>query len=208
MKNIFQIKEDAHTKIKKRGQIFVRMAAQAIDSLTELPDSSESLPGFIHSYHGFHAEVFPFDNSQWVDNPNYKPGLTSEEYNKPENLAVDAGFHKIEVVTPMCRVCAVEIQDQYDECAGEPETWNLEMIPQDLFLSGTEPEIIEFFKERFKERVEREERNKFDSKWCNLFYNYTPQELIDCANAMMNVPADFNGAQRQEWLLNKMKESK
>ena len=44
MKNIFQIKEDAHTKIKKRGQIFVRMAAQAIDSLTEIPNSSESLP--------------------------------------------------------------------------------------------------------------------------------------------------------------------
>jgi hypothetical protein len=82
------------------------------------------------------------------------------------------------------------------------------MIPQDLFLSGTEPEIVEFFKERFKERVEREERYKFDSKWCNLFYNYTPEELIKCANAMMSVPADFNGAQRQEWLLNKMKESK
>jgi hypothetical protein len=45
MKNLFQIQEDAHTKIKKRGQIFVRLAAQAIDSLTELPNSSEVNPG-------------------------------------------------------------------------------------------------------------------------------------------------------------------
>jgi hypothetical protein len=88
MKNLFQIQEDAHTKIKKRGQIFVRLAAQAIDSLTELPNSSESIPGFIHSYHGFHAEVFPFDNSQWVDNPNYKPGLTSEEFGSSVKLSI------------------------------------------------------------------------------------------------------------------------
>ena len=206
MKNIFQIQENAHTKIKKRGQIFVRMAAQAIDSLTELPNSSESLPGFINSYHGFHAEVFPFENTTWVDNPNYKPGLTSEEYKKPENLAVDAGFHKIEVVTQMCRVCAVEIQDTWDDCAGEPETWNLEMIPQELFLYGTEPEIVAFFKDRFKDVVEREERNKFDSKWCNLFYNYTPEELTKCANAMMSASPEFDGRQRQEWLLEQMKE--
>lgn len=186
--NIFERRDNATKELNQRAQVFVRLAAAAIDSLSDKENSSDSLPGFINSYHGFHAEVFPFDNSRWIPNPNYKPGLSSEEYKLPENSKVDAGFSQINVIDKMCRVCAVEIQDSWDDCAGEPETWNLEMIPQDLFLTGTEPEIVAFFTEHFRIKVERENEAKFRSKWSNLFYYYTLEELED-AVANMKVTA-------------------
>lgn len=202
--NAFKLRDKYESDLTNRATYFVRMAATAISSLCGEDNSSDACPEFIESYHGFAAEVFPFDNSRWVDNPNYKPGLTSEEYAKPENLAVDAGFNKIEVVDKLCLVRAIELQDPWDDCAGEPETWQLHSIPQELFLSGTEQEILEFFKNRFKETVDRELENAHRSKWAALFYYYTPEELNACADAMTCIVAENQG-QRFETLLEVMK---
>lgn len=203
--NVFELRNKYESDLTNRATYFVRMAATAISSLCGEDNSSDSCPGFIQSYRGFSAEVFPFDSSRWIDNPNYRPGLTSEEYAKPENRAVDAGFSKIEVVDKLCRICAIELQDTWDECAGEPETWNLESIPQELFLSGDESDVVEFFKNRFKETVARELENEHRSKWSTLFYYYTPEELVKCADAMTRIVAESQG-ERFETLLEVMKE--
>lgn len=184
--NVFEQQAEARMAIAERAQVFVRLVAAAIDDLKSADCEVEIRPSFITGYHGFYAEVFPFETSDWIDNPNYNPNLTNEEYSLPENLAVDAGFHKIEQVKKMCRICVIESQDTW-EPMGDPEEWTIENIPQELFLTGTESEIIEFFKERHKADVDRENENAFISRWSSLYHYYSPEELEEAAKAMKAV---------------------
>ncbi|ADG59959.1 hypothetical protein Acj9p059 [Acinetobacter phage Acj9] len=199
--NIFERNEKLKKEINDRAQVFVRLAAAAIAQLSKDPYKSTLVPSFITGYHGFHTEVFPFDNSLWVPNPNYKPGLSKAEYEKPENREVDAGFPQINVIEKMVRICAVEVQDNWDDCAGEPEVWNLELIPQELFLSGTEAKITTFFEERFKAQAERENDNAFRGKWSALFYYYTAEELEQYAKAMKDAKSEYPGERFEETLV-------
>ena len=180
--NVFDQRNKANESLKNRAQIFVRLSAQSISVLGTDGDSDQ-LPDFVQSSSGFHVEVFEFDDHQYVPNPNYKPGLTSEEYRKPENLSVDAGFSSTTVISKMCRICAVENQpDMWDDCAGEPGTWSLEHIPQELFLYGSESDIVDFFTERYKSSIDRENENKFREKWAP-FFNSTIEEIDEFCKA-------------------------
>ena len=197
--NIFEKRESASDAIKTRGNLFVHTAHRIINELGGT-NGSDLAPSFVRGYHGFRVEVSPYDQSRWIDNPNYKPGLSSEEYRKPENVEVNAGFHKIEVIDKVCNIRAIELQGGWDDCDGDPEVWKLYAIPQELFLYGYEKDIAEFFKARFKESVEREKENVFRSKWSALFYYYTPEELEMYANAMKSATSDTTGDRFDETL--------
>lgn len=197
--NIFEQRESASDEIKSRGRYIVHTAYRIINELHG-GGGSNIAPGFVYGYHGFRVEVSPYDQSRWIDNPNYKPGLSSEEYRKPENVEVKAGFHKIEVIDNVCNIRAIELQDTWDDCAGDPEVWVLHAIPQDIFLNGSEKDIEEFFKRQFEEQVKREKENKFRGKWSALFYYYTPEELEMYAKAMKSAKSEMTGDRFDETL--------
>ncbi len=202
MTNLFETREDINTKLNEQARIVIRAAQRAINNLSKI-HNSELLPGFMDSSSGFDVEVVAFNTTEWIKNPHYKPGLSTEEYSTPANIAVDAGVSMLLVNAAMCNITATEIQDPYDDCAGDPETWELRMIPQQLFLYGSFSEVVEFFIKRYKNDIERENHVVNHSRWSTLFYNYTPDELIRCANAMVANP-DGNHTDRLDFVIEKM----
>lgn len=191
--NLFEKRADATDKLRERAKVFVYLASAAMESLRDEEAESNVVPHFVNSYHGFHAEVYEYDHTRWIDNPNYNPNLTDEEYRLPENHAVDAGFRQIMAVDKVCNIIVVECQDTWDDCAGEPETWTIHSVPQDLFLNGSESDVVAFFTERFEAEVKRDNENAFTNKWSNLFHYYTPEELQRAIDARLKADEEFSG---------------
>ncbi|QQM18541.1 hypothetical protein CPT_Morttis_048 [Acinetobacter phage Morttis] len=181
----FEVKEQANKEIQARARTFIDLAIEAIAELTKHAELDEyPVPHFVQSYRGFHLDVIPFENTYWVDNPNYVPNQTSEFYLRPENIEKQAGFSQIQKSDKVVNLQLVEVQDSWDDYRGDPETWNISLIPEELFWHGTKEQILKLFEDRFKEQIDRQIENEFQSKWSQLFYYFTPEELIKSAEAM------------------------
>lgn len=190
--NLFEKRADATDKLRERAKVFVYLASAVMESLRDPGTESNVVPAFVNSYRGFHAEVYEYDYSRWIDNPNYNPNLSGDEYKLPENLDLQVGSRLIMVVDKVCNISVVECQDPYEDWADDPETWTIQSIPQELFLNGSESDVVAFFTERFEAEVKRENENAFTSKWSNLFHYYTPEELQAAIDARLKSNKEFS----------------
>ena len=188
MTNIFDERRAVNDKIKYRAEEFVHLAAKAINGLN-VNNSSDEVPSFIDSYHGFHTEVYDHETREWIDNPHYNPKLSNEEHGLPENREKQTGFLKIDIVKQFCNIKAIENQDVWEDW-GAPEEWSLNSIPLDLFLNGTEEQIIEHFEVHFKDKIDKENRDIIAQKWSGLaHYNL---EDIRKFQTIMDMPEMYN----------------
>lgn len=170
--NIFEKVQTAKSELDEQIEKFVYLAVKVINDIN--PDS-ESKHHFIESYHGFHANAYPYDAHNYIDNPHYNPNLTPDEHRKPENYALQTGFSKIAVKTQMVSITAEESQDPYDDCAGEPERWHFD-VPLELFLNGTESEIYKHFYDKWSKNLIDEKEIAFNNHWQKLL-DYDFNEL-------------------------------
>ena len=97
MSNIFDQRREINELIITRAQEFVYLAAKVINDLS-IEGSSDIVPGFINSYHGFYTDVQDHETSEWVDNPHYNPNLSNKEHSLPENREKQTGFSKIDII--------------------------------------------------------------------------------------------------------------
>lgn len=163
--NIFELREKSIKDVEDKAKTFVLKAYAAIK---EINPASNMIKDFITGYRGWSATAYPYEKHNSIPNPNYKPGLSPEEYKKPENREIDAGFSYITIDEKMVSISAKENEDPYDDCQS-PDSWHID-VPFELFLNGTESEIYSHFYDKFKERALIEKRNQFDEKYNSLMY--------------------------------------
>lgn len=175
--NLFQRIEKNRFALNEHTNSFVRIM---LDVLNGLPGGESIIPEFVTSYHGWSAQSSYTELATYPLNPHYDPDLP----HTPENQAKSTGFRHHLVVVPVVHLVLIEEQDTWDECAGDPERWSLPQIPAELFFELNAENIKEFFVNHFAEKAKRNEEHDFQSKWSNLYYSYTPEELTKYATAM------------------------
>lgn len=174
MKTLFERKETVENLIHEKAEKFVNSWLSAIRTMSD--GESKLIPEFIDSYYGYSINVHNYHRSNWIPNPNYNPNLTDDEYKLPENLKNQVGFSQIKVLTNYVNIELIENQDSWDDCAGNPEEYAINNIPEELFLNGSGEEIFEYVKRLHEKDIEREIENNFRDKWQPLF-NFDISEL-------------------------------
>lgn len=154
--NVFETQEKAQAEIQILAHHYVWCAVEAITSLT---GGAESLPDFIRfSSREIHISVHQYERHE------YPAGGGS-------------------VRTPVVNIHCSEPQDPWDDCAGDPETWDIIDVPLELFLSGDSDEIRKIYIEEYKLKAERNAYNNAVNMFIPLF-QIEPEMLIKAANAI------------------------
>ncbi|ADJ19390.1 hypothetical protein Acj133p043 [Acinetobacter phage 133] len=154
--NVFETQEKAQAEIQILAHHYVWCAVEAITSLT---GGAESLPDFIRfSSREIHINVYQTERHE------YPAGGTL-------------------VRTPVVNIHCSEDQDPWDDCAGDPETWDIIDVPLELFLSGDSDEIRKIYIEKYKLKAEQNAYNNAVNMFIPLF-QIEPEMLIKAANAI------------------------